>query len=93
MKKNQVTDFGPTWSQFTVLSWSSSDFHLKTLETIYILTYTPSLCKQRQCLFSLNVITIYHSPLLSYIFIFFPNITDSIFPNFLNRCPSLTETR
>ena len=42
----------------TILSRSHSDFHLKMLETIYILTHKPSLCKQRECLLGLNVITI-----------------------------------
>ena len=42
---------------FTIFSWSPSDFYLKVLETIYILTHKPSLCKQRECLLGLNVIT------------------------------------
>ena len=33
---------------FTVLSKSLSDFHLKVLETVHILTYKPSLCKFNQ---------------------------------------------
>ena len=32
---------------FAILSKSHSDFHLKVLETIYILSHKPSLCKQR----------------------------------------------
>ena len=43
---------------FTILSRFHSDFHLKVLETIYILTHKPSLCKQRECLLGLNAITI-----------------------------------
>ena len=31
---------------FTILSKSHSDFHLKVLETVHILTHKPSLCKQ-----------------------------------------------
>ena len=43
---------------FTILSRSHSDFNLKVLETIHILTHKPSLCKQRACLLGLNLITI-----------------------------------
>ena len=43
---------------FTILSRSHSDFHLKVLETIHILTHKPSLCKQTECLLSLNLIKI-----------------------------------
>ena len=43
---------------FIILSRSHSDFHLKVLETIHILTHKPSLCKQRECLLGLNLITI-----------------------------------
>ena len=43
---------------FTILSRSHSDFHFKVLETIHILTNKPSLCKQRECLLGLNLITI-----------------------------------
>ena len=42
----------------TILSRSHSDFHLKVLETICILTHKPSPCKQRECLLGFNVITI-----------------------------------
>ena len=37
-------------------------FHQKVLETIYILTHKPSLCKQRECLLGLNLITIWFTP-------------------------------
>ena len=44
---------------FTVLSKSHLDFHWKVLETVHnILTYNPSLCKERDCLLALNLITI-----------------------------------
>ena len=43
---------------FTKLSKSHSDFHLNVLETFHILTYKSSLCKQRDCLLGLNLITI-----------------------------------
>ena len=43
---------------FTILSRSHPDFYLKVLETIHILTHKSSLCKQRKCLFGLNLITI-----------------------------------
>ena len=49
---------------FTILSRSPSDFHLKVLETIYISTHKPSLCKQRECLLGLNAITTFPSPSL-----------------------------
>ena len=50
---------------FTILSKSHSDFHLKVLETIHILTYKPSLCKQRKCLLGLNLIIIWFTPSFS----------------------------
>ena len=43
---------------FTILSKSHSDYHLKVLETIHILTHKPSLCKQKECLLSQNLISI-----------------------------------
>ena len=43
---------------FTILSRYHSDFHLKVLETIYILIHKPSLCKQREYLLGLDIITI-----------------------------------
>ena len=43
---------------FTILSRSHSDFHLKVLETIHILTHKPSFCKQGECLLGLHLITI-----------------------------------
>ena len=43
---------------FTILSRSHSDFHHKVLETMYILTHKSSICKQRECLLGLNVITV-----------------------------------
>ena len=79
---------------FTILSWSQSDFHFKVFETLYILTHKPSLCKHRECLLDLNVITFLQPHPLSYIFLFLflfsPYITESISPIFLDRCPSLT---
>ena len=42
----------------TILSKSHSDYHLKILETIHILNHKPSLCKQRECLLGLNLISI-----------------------------------
>ena len=43
---------------FIILSRSHSDFHLKVLETIHILSHKPSLCMQRECLLGPNLITI-----------------------------------
>ena len=43
---------------FTILSRPHSHFHLKVLETLHILTHKPSLCKQRESLLCLNLITI-----------------------------------
>ena len=74
----------------TILSGSHSHFRLKILETIHILTHKPSLCKQRECLLGLNLITIEHSPPRH---IFFLTL-QSLIPLFcLNRCPSSTVTR
>ena len=39
-------------------SRSHSFFHLKVLETLYVRSLQPSLCKQRDCLLGLNVITL-----------------------------------
>ena len=52
----------------TILSRSHSDLHLKVFETIHILTHEPPLCKQRECLLGLNLITTEH---------FSSNITES----------------
>ena len=74
---------------FTILSRSHSDFHLKVLETIHILTHKPSLCKQRECLLGLDLITIQHYP-PRHIFL----TLQSLFPLFcLKSCRSLTVTR
>ena len=43
---------------FTILSKSHSDYRLKVLETIHILCHKPSLCKQKECLLCLNLISI-----------------------------------
>ena len=43
---------------FTNSSKSHLDYHLKVFETIHILTHKLSLCKQRECLLGLNLITI-----------------------------------
>ena len=43
---------------FTILRKSHSDYHLKVLETIHIFTHKLSLCKQRECLLGLNLISI-----------------------------------
>ena len=40
---------------FSILSKSHSDYLLKVLETIYILTHKPSLCKQKENLLGLNL--------------------------------------
>ena len=42
---------------FTILSQSHSNYHLKVLETVHILTHKPSLCKQSECLWGFNLIT------------------------------------
>ena len=51
-----VADFNV--NRFSVLSWSHSLFHLKVLETLYLQSFQPSLCKQRDCLLGLYVISL-----------------------------------
>ena len=48
-----VADFNV--DRFSILSRSHSPFHLKVLETLCV---QPSLCKQRDCLLGLNVISL-----------------------------------
>ena len=89
-----VADFNVDW--FSILSQSHLIFHLKVLETLYIRSLQPSLCKQRDCLLGLNVISLwpsvhlYYSPPLlvcfSFFFLFsFPLLFSITFPplNFL----------
>ena len=59
---------------FTILSKSHSNFHLKVIETIHILTHKPSLCKQRECLLALNLITIWFTYPFSKQLAFFPHL-------------------
>ncbi len=63
---------------FTILSKSHADFHLKVLEIIYIFTHKSSLCKQRECLLGLNLITIWFTLSLLKQFEFFPYLTESL---------------
>ena len=51
-----VADFNV--DRFSILSRSHSLFHLKVLETLYVRSFQPSLCKQRDCLLGLNVISL-----------------------------------
>ena len=51
-----VADFNV--ERFSILSRSHSPFHLKVLETFYVQSLQPSLCKQRDCLLGLNVISL-----------------------------------
>ena len=51
-----VADFNV--DRFCILSQSHSPFHLKVLETLYVRSLQPSLCKQRGCLLGLNVISL-----------------------------------
>ena len=51
-----VADFNV--DQFSIQSRSHSPFHLKVLETHYVRSLQPSLCKQRDCLLGLNVISL-----------------------------------
>ena len=50
----------------SILSRSHSLYHLKVLETLYALYLQPFLCKQRDCLLGLNVISLLSSAHLSY---------------------------
>ena len=52
--------------RFSILSRSHSLYHLKMLETLYVRSLQPSLCKQRDCLLGLNVIGLLPSAHLSY---------------------------
>ena len=66
--------------QFSILSRSHSIFHLKVLETLYTRSLQPSLCKQRDYLLGLNVISLwpsvhlyyYPNSLVFFAFCFFP---------------------
>ena len=51
-----VADFNV--DRFSILSRSHSIFHLKVLETLYVRYLQPSLCKQKDCLLELNVISL-----------------------------------
>ena len=51
-----VADFNV--DRFSILSRSHSVFHLKVLETLYVRSLQSSLCKQRDCLLGLNVISL-----------------------------------
>ena len=51
-----VADFNV--DRFSIPSRSHSLFHLKVLETLYVRSLQPSLCKQRDCLLGLNVISL-----------------------------------
>ena len=51
-----VADFNV--DRFSILSRSHSLFHLKLLETLYVRSHQPSLCKQRDFQLGLNVITL-----------------------------------
>ena len=54
--RNCANSFSVDW--FSVESKSHSLYHLKILETLYILTNKPALCKQREGLLGLNVINL-----------------------------------
>ena len=49
-----VADFDV--NRFSIVSRSHLLYHLKALETLYVRSRQPSLCKQRDCLLGLNVI-------------------------------------
>ena len=69
---------------FTILS--KLHFHQKVLETIHIFTHKPSLCKQKECLLGLNLITIWFTPPFSKQLAFFSSTLCSPSPlSFLNR--------
>ena len=59
-----VADFNV--DRFSILSRSHSLYHLKVLETLYVRSLQPPLCKQRDCLLGLNVIGLLPSAHLSY---------------------------
>ena len=44
--------------QFSILSRSHLLCHFKVLETLYVRSLQPSLCKQRDCFLGLNVISL-----------------------------------
>ena len=72
---------------FTILSKSHSDFHVKVLETIHIFTHNPFLCKQKECLLNLNLITIWFThPFSKQLAFFFSSTLHSPCPlSFLNH--------
>ena len=55
-RRECVADFNV--DRFSILSRSHSIFHLKVLETLYVRSLQPPLCKQRDCLLGLNVISL-----------------------------------
>ena len=59
-----VADFNV--DRFSILNRLHSIFHLKVLETLYVRSLQPSLCKQRNCLLGLNVISLWPSVHLYY---------------------------
>ena len=68
--------------RFSILSRSHSIFHPKLLETLYVRSLQPSLCKQRDCLLELNVISLWPSVHLYYylpLIVFFGYIFLNIF--------------
>ena len=65
----------PTNQLFTILSKSHSDYLPKVLGTLHILTYKPSLCKLRECLSGLTLISIWFTLLFFANLHFFPSIS------------------
>ena len=59
-----VADFNV--DRFSILSWSHLISHIKVLETLYVRSLQPSLCKQKDYLLGLNVISLWPSVHLYY---------------------------
>ena len=79
-----VADFNV--DRFSILSRSHSLFHLKVLETLYVRSLQPSLCKKSDRLLGFNVISLepsahrYYYPVLSFFFSSLFSIPLPFFP-------------
>ena len=83
-----VADFNA--DRFSILNRSHSIFHLKVLETLYVRSLQPSLCKQRDCLLGLNMISLwpsvhlYYYPPLRFLLFFLVCFFWGVFSSFLH---------
>lgn len=67
---------------FTVVNRAHLDYHLKMIQTLYIKSKKPSLCKQKEWLLAQNVICLIYEADSLVVFIFFYFLHS----HFLNHC-------